>query len=114
MDSHCGSKKRHIADSRGLRGVGRLVGLGYCRSPSFKSKSNSDSKVKEAVWDCVRMKNILGNASYNENLEDVIKEICTVSYWHTQNVESFFEVKLENVLRVNNDILLNGSVVKTI
>ena len=107
-----GSRKRSIPGSRGFRGVGRLAGLGYCRSLSFRSKGSGDQYIQELTWDCVKFKKILRDSSFQGNLEDVIKEVVSISSTLDKDKYSFFEVSLNGVVRLKNDILLNGERVK--
>ncbi len=107
-----GSRKRSIPGSRGFRGVGRLAGLGYCRKLSFRSKASNDKKIYEITWDCVKFKKILRDASFTGDLKDVIQEVSEVSSYPALNDDSFFEVHLDGIVRLNNDVLLNAQAVK--
>jgi hypothetical protein len=107
-----GSQKRSIPGSRGFRGVGRLAGLGYCRSLSFRSKGDNDKQIREITWDCVRFKKILRDSSFRGDLKDVIKQVCTVSSSPALDDSPFFEVTMNGVVRLKNDVLLNGEAVE--
>lgn len=108
-----GSRKRAIPGSRGFRGVGRLAGLGYCRSLSFRSKAATDKRMLKITWDCVQFKKILRDASYAGDLEDVIKQVSTITSVPAEDNVPFFEVTLDGIVRLKNDILLNGPAVKS-
>lgn len=107
-----GSRKRIVPGSRGFRGVGRLAGLGYCRSLSFRSKSDKDSRIIQITWDCVRFKNILRDSSFTGNLQDVIREVSTLTSSPAKGRAAFFEVVLDGIIRLKNDVLLNSLLVK--
>lgn len=107
-----GSRKRVIPGSRGFRGVGRLSGLGYCRTLSFSSKAKNDKKIYKITWDCVKFKRILRDSSYSGNLNEVIKEVSEISSFPALDSESFFEVNLDGIIRLKNDVLLNFEAVR--
>lgn len=107
-----GSQKRAIPGSRGFRGVGRLAGLGYCRTLSFRSKAKNDREEYQIVWDCVRFKKILRDTSYTGNLGDVIKQVTAITTTAVDDESAYFEITLDKVVRLKNDILLNGPAVR--
>lgn len=112
MTSIGGSRKRSIPGSRGFRGVGRLAGLGYCRSLSFRSKRHNDKRIMQITWDCMKFKKILRDSTFAGNLEDVIREVSTVTSSQAKSETAFFEVILDGIIRLKNDVLLNSALVK--
>ncbi len=103
-----GASKKRSAGFRGFRGVGRLCGLGYCRSLTFRSKSLNDSHVMEIKWDCRKLKKILRSNGFTGDLSDVVREVTTIAGTKIAASEPpFFEVQLDKVIRLKNDILLN-------
>jgi hypothetical protein len=95
-------------NARGFRGVGRLAGLGYCRRLVFRSRSAEDSTPTEVAWDSREFKRILADRCFTGGVEDVVRDIVRISSLPAAGYpERFFEVELDGVVRLRNDILLN-------
>jgi hypothetical protein len=106
-----GSEKRG-KDLRGFRGVGRLSGLGYCRELVFRSRTSRKEPVLELVWDGRRLRELLRDPSYGEDLKALIQTITTVCERRDAEFpERFFEVELRGVARIKNDGLLDGNLI---
>src|SRR5947207_1929038 len=106
-----GSQKRETG-SRGFRGVGRLSGLAYCRELEFRTKAAGESTVVSVVWDCRALRERLANASFDGDLRRIVSDV--VSVWREPaetRAEHFFEVHLNEISRLRNDVLLNERVV---
>src|SRR5581483_3229458 len=106
-----GSQKRETG-SRGFRGVGRLSGLAYCRELEFRTKAPGESTVVSVVWDCRALRERLASASFDGDLRRIVSDV--VSVWHEPaetKAEHFFEVRLNEITRLRNDVLLNERVV---
>jgi len=110
-----GSNKRGTT-LRGLRGVGRLSGLGYCQELIFRGRSEGDVEVSELRWDGKRLRELLRDKSFQGNLSDLIRSIVTISsvpVIQAANLPNrFFEVELCKVSRLKNDQLLNEDIVR--
>jgi molecular chaperone HtpG len=107
-----GASKKRGGIARGFRGVGRLAGLGYCQVLRFRTKAAEDSKVAVVEWDCRRLRQILLDSKYEGDLQQVVNDVVTYNEVDAKGHPShFFEVELEKVLRIRNDILLNPEVV---
>lgn len=103
-----GASKKRGTPARGFRGVGRLSGLGYCQELIFRSRSAKDPKVMELSWDGRRFKEILLNPQYKGDLNDVVREVTTLTtHSGADYPKHFFEVELRGVARYKNDVLLN-------
>lgn len=93
---------------RGFRGVGRLSGLGYAQELVFRSRARGDSQVQEVLWDGRRLREVLRNPEFTDDLAAAVKEVATLSiHLGIGFPEHFFEVELRRVARVRNDLLLN-------
>lgn len=108
-----GSAKRGTS-ARGFRGVGRLSGLGYARELVFRSRVDGGS-VSVLIWDCRKLRTLLRNASESENLPNLIAACTRESMVEADanQPNRFFEVELEGVARLQNDVLLNHDLVRT-
>ncbi len=106
-----GSAKRGT-DARGFRGVGRLSGLAYCRELEFKTKTAGSDTVTTVTWDCRALRERLGSASFGGDLKRIISDVTFLSREKAQDKsEHFFEVRMKDIARLRNDILLNEQIV---
>ena len=103
-----GASEKRGTDARGLRGVGRLSGLGYVQRLVFRSRANRDPSVCEAVWDGRVVKQMLGSTDSDIDLETIVRESVTVKQIDPKGYPAhFFEVELHKPRRIANDKLLN-------
>lgn len=106
MLSFGGSAKR-LSTYRGFRGIGRLAGLGQCKTLLFRSRSAGDRFVREARWSALRVRELVSNRD-NVSLEELARE--TVDLREQRAVdepEHFFEVRLEGLRRLADDRLFD-------
>ncbi len=102
-----GSPKRGTG-ARGFRGVGRLSGLAYCQELEFRTKAAGDQAVLSVLWDCKLLRNRLADRAFKGDVRDVIAECTEVWYGKASNPDDhFFEVRMRNVARHRQDMLLN-------
>jgi hypothetical protein len=102
-----GASSKRETELRGFRGVGRLVGLGFCQELVFRSRSARDEHVLELKWDCKALRDLLRHR-VDTDLFDMIRSVVSVSSQRsTEDPDHFFDVILNGVVRVKNDDLLN-------
>lgn len=102
-----GSQKRGKGQ-RGFRGVGRLSGLGYAQEVIFRSRSLGDTKIQEILWSGRKLRDVLRNPAFEDDLAATVKEVAELSTSSGMGwPKHFFEVELRRVVRVRNDVLLN-------
>jgi Histidine kinase-, DNA gyrase B-, and HSP90-like ATPase len=102
-----GSPKRG-SNARGFRGVGRLSGLAYCRELQFRTKAAGEQKITAVTWDCRALRERLTDGVFGGDLRRVIADVVTVSQEKTEDGDDhFFEVRLNDIARLRNDLLLN-------
>ena len=105
-----GASEKRGTDARGLRGVGRLSGLGYVQRLLFRSRTTNDPSVLEAAWDGRVMKRMLASTNHDIDLETIVRESVTVKRIDPEGYPAhFFEVELYKPRRIANDKLLNES-----
>jgi hypothetical protein len=111
MCSIGGSRKRGTS-ARGFRGIGRLVGLGYCQELIFRSRSSAQERVYTAAWDCRKLRELLRTVKHS-SLPEVIASVVTISSHEADRgtPSHFFEVELAKVSRLANDGLLNSQLI---
>lgn len=103
-----GASTKRGSRARGFRGVGRLAGVGFCQYLTFRTRARGEILVSEVRWDCRRLKTILRDAHYAGDLQSVMREVVTLRDLHEPDAPPhFFEVRLEKVVRIKNDVLLN-------
>jgi molecular chaperone HtpG len=106
-----GSGKRGTG-ARGFRGVGRLAGLAYCRELEFRAKAPGSDIVTTVTWDCRALRERLGSASFGGDLRRIIADVTFVAHAKAQDkADRFFEVRLKDIARLRNDVLLNEQIV---
>jgi hypothetical protein len=106
-----GSPKRGTG-ARGFRGVGRLSGLAYCREIEFLTKAAGDPRVVSLIWDCRALRARLADNSYRGDVRDVIASAATIWTGKAANPDDhFFEVRLRDVVRHRQDMLLNDKLI---
>jgi Histidine kinase-, DNA gyrase B-, and HSP90-like ATPase len=102
-----GASAKRSGSYRGFRGIGRLAGLGQCRSLVFRSRAKGDQYVYEASWDAPKVRRaILGPDVIA--LADVMKEAVAISRAPAEGeAEHFFEVRMEGMRRLPDDRLFD-------
>jgi molecular chaperone HtpG len=108
-----GASRKRGTKARGFRGVGRLAGLGYCQELVFRSRSAGEQEINEMRWDCRRLKSILRDPHFREDVEDLIKEVVSVQRTAGDDTSlHFFEVELSGIVRHGDDRLMNAQVIR--
>ncbi|HVT37654.1 MAG TPA: ATP-binding protein [Gemmatimonadaceae bacterium] len=103
-----GASPKREKDARGFRGVGRLSALGYAQAVSFKTKAAGESQSTEVRWDCRRLKSALLDPTYKGDLRKLVRDVVTILVDdEADEALHYFEVTLEKVVRIKNDLLLN-------
>ena len=103
-----GASRKRGTKARGFRGVGRLAGLGYCQELIFRSRFDGEPEISEMRWDCRRLKAILRDATFDGDVEDLIREVVRVQRHVGQDTQRhFFEVELSGMIRHGDDRLVN-------
>lgn len=112
--SAVGASGKRGTSLRGFRGVGRFSGLGYCQELIFRSRARAADPVKELRWNGRVLREKLRDASFTGNLQDLIREIATVTTAQNASAypEHFFEVEMRKVVRIKNDLLMNEAEVR--
>lgn len=102
-----GASAKRTDTYRGFRGIGRLAGIGHCRSLLFRSRSKGDRHVFEARWDAGKIRDGVLKRDVVP-IEELTQEALTIASSQAQDEpEHFFEVKLEGVRRLADDRLFD-------
>ena len=96
--------------SRGFRGIGRLVGLAFAESVVFYTRHSQDDNVTRVEWNGLAMRS---GCRVRASLTDVIKDCVSVSSEGGHNwPSSFFEVQICGITRQASSVLLNREAVR--
>jgi molecular chaperone HtpG len=107
-----GASSKRGTTARGFRGVGRLSGLAYCRELEFRTKAAGEDEVSVVRWSSRAIRDHLRDTVLHGNLEQVLADTVTVRHEKASKTsEHFFEVRLNEISRLRNDILLNERMV---
>jgi Histidine kinase-, DNA gyrase B-, and HSP90-like ATPase len=107
-----GASPKRGSAARGFRGVGRLSGLAHCRELEFKTKAAGEKKVVSVTWDCRGLRERLSDSAFGGDLRRIIADAVSVSYETADDSDDhFFEVRLKDIARLRNDLLLNERVI---
>jgi hypothetical protein len=107
-----GASPKRGTQARGFRGVGRLSGIAYCRELEFRTKAAGEGKVVCVTWDCRALRERLGDAAFGGDLRRIVSDVVSVWYEEAEDpADHFFEVRLTDIARLRNDLLLNERVI---
>ena len=107
-----GASPKRGTQARGFRGVGRLSGLAYCRELEFRTKAAGEDKIVSVAWDCRALRERLSDAAFGGDLRRIVSDVVSVWYETVDDPsDHFFEVRLTDIARLRNDLLLNERVI---
>ena len=90
---------------RGFRGIGRLAGLGLCKSLCFRSRSKATEPITEITFDAQTFLHLLDQNNSHKEIADILQVITAVTSPTSEENEPprFFECRLYGVRRTEND-----------
>ena len=95
-----------------FRGVGRLSGLAYCRELEFRTKAAGEKSIVSLTWDCRALRERLADSAFGGDLRRIVADVVSISYEKTEDDDDhFFEVRLRDIARLWNDVLLNEQLI---
>lgn len=95
--------------NRGFRGIGRMCGLAFAKSVSFRTRTSADNTVAVVIWDGEALRECVGQ---NFSIADTVARCVTIEQQETQDAPAnFFEVEITGVSR-QAAIALNRVAVK--
>jgi molecular chaperone HtpG len=107
-----GASPKRGTQARGFRGVGRLSGLAYCRELEFRTKAAGEETIVSVSWDCRALRERLADPAFGGDLRRIVSDVVSIWYEKAQNsTDHFFEVRLKDISRLRNDLLLNERVI---
>lgn len=108
-----GRSTKKLDQFRGFRGIGRLGGLGYCKTLQFITKSKGEKIQSISTWDCHKLKDLICQENSLDAAE-IIQDVTSLrqeEYKGSHN-DHFFKVRLID-LASSRDILLNVPLIKS-
>lgn len=110
-----GDSDKRIGDARGYRGIGRLGGLGYCKTLRFTAKFRGENIISTLECDAEEMRRLFDERDSGFNRYTASEVFMMTSEFKTKRTdeadEHYFIVELEGI-KDDNKELLNYSVVK--
>lgn len=103
------SQKQRGADS-GFRGIGRLSGLAFAESVTFKTRAQADQPVTRIVWNGPKLRNAIAKAAQTERAIRACLTIETLP--GAEYPAHFFEVEVGGVGRHAAGLILNREAVR--
>lgn len=106
-----GASAKRGTDARGFRGVGRLSGLAYARSLTFRSRAEGEDTVSAMTWNCQALRTALRDPADRRELAEIIDAITTTTIQRDEPGPPFFEVRLDGVARQGDDRVMSAGAV---
>lgn len=110
-----GHSTKNSVTSRGFRGIGRLGGIGYCKTLTFRTKAACDKVVSVNTWNCEKLRQLVyRGGKHRGTASSTVKQVTAFKEeeWDGDPQEHFFEVVMEDVESLR-DILLNVKAVRS-
>lgn len=98
------SQKQRGTDS-GFRGIGRLSGLAFAESVTFKTRAQANQPITRIIWDGPKLRNAIAKSTKTET---AIRECITLETLSGEEYPAhFFEVEVGGIGRHAAGLLLN-------
>ena len=105
MLADIGDSQKDRKINKGFRGIGRLGGLGYCRTVRFETSAKGESVQTTLEWDAQALHKILADRDEHMDAGQVIQHITNISSKACNNDDHFFRVSLIDINDNSNDLL---------
>lgn len=97
-------------EDKGFRGIGRLGGLACCNKLIFSSSYKGESIKSIMEWDAKTLREVINDPNQKPSASDLV-DLVTSFYNEDCDVdEHFFEVKLIDIIKENDELLEEKSV----
>lgn len=105
MLANIGRSQKDRLKNKGFRGIGRLGGLGYCRTVRFETSVKGETVKSILEWDADTLHSILVDQKEQIDAGELIKRITTVHTEKAGEDEHFFRVSLIDISKTSDDLL---------
>lgn len=93
-----GMSDKKIGTDSGFRGIGRLAGIAYCRTMTFRTTALQEPVASAVGMDCDSIRKAISPSLREaEELAEVIARNCKISTEPCAENDHFFEVSLEGI-----------------
>lgn len=100
---------KHIGETKGFRGIGRLCGLAYCRELVFSSKAPNEAQINILRCNAEKMRELIDKNNQGDKVsaQDLLNEIYDFpDPQKTSDLNAhWFRVELIDVNKENRDLL---------
>ncbi len=102
-----GMSEKDFTTNAGFRGIGRLAGIAYCQTLSFRTLAPGEKIVSTVKIDCEKLCKIIhpDGIRHVEELTDVIAKNTEIQEDKATSDDHFFEVIMEGVNQAGKDLL---------
>ena len=93
--STIGGSSKTGTSSRGFRGIGRLGGIAFCDRITFTTSYPGQKTVSKQVWDCIKLREILGGNGNSKKaaMSDILDQTVTFTQCRVETKENtYFEI----------------------
>lgn len=97
--------------NKGFRGIGRLGGLGYCKTLRFETSYFDEEVMSVLTWDAARLNSIVDDSNDDRDAGEVIDEVTKIETYRDKSYKDqhFFRVIMEGI---SDERLLNEQMVR--
>lgn len=110
--ANIGDSQKDRIKNKGFRGIGRLGGLGYCKTVRFETSAIQEETETILEWDAGELHKILADKNVRIDAGEVIRRITKVSTKTTEKHSHFFRVRLIGVNDTSDELLDSDEVRK--
>ena len=103
--ANIGASKKDRIKNKGFRGIGRLGGLGYCKTVRFETSAYGENVRSVLEWDAEELHRILADSAEEIDAGELIKRITTIRAEHEKKDAHYFKVSLLEVNKTSDDLL---------
>ena len=105
MLANIGDSQKDRKSNKGFRGIGRLGGLGYCKTVRFETSFKREAVQTTLEWDAHAMHAILADKNEHMTAGQLIQHITTTSSTPCDREQHFFRVSLIDVNDNSSELL---------
>lgn len=98
------ASQKKQGEDMGFRGIGRLVGMAFCKTLKFSASSEGEDVTSIFTWDGKKLQEMLQN-NYDGPLGDAIVELVSHSTQPADPSERFFKVEMLDVFETTPILL---------
>lgn len=97
-------------EDKGFRGIGRLGGLACCNRLVFTSSFKGELVKSIMEWDAEKLRNVINDPKQRPSASDLVDMVTLFREEKCDSEEHFFEVKLIDIIKENDELLDEKSV----